>query len=190
MNTCPALRPRWCPGSSPLRLLDFCLPLFQQSRLSLSFPWLSSVHNNHLFRGSITRPAPSLCPVSYLHYWFCTWISLLTCWLGFRQRDLSSAVKLDSHPLDNIDKFQGFCYSFAYLLLSQCLGLCLAQRKLKLKKEASIHSPYVQAGGEANEYVVELAEANPLKLNSRENVLKLNGIYILPTRLSILMRLT
>jgi hypothetical protein len=46
---------------------------------------LSFVHYHILFRGSITRPAFLFHPVSYFHYWFCTWVSLLTCWLGFDQ---------------------------------------------------------------------------------------------------------
>jgi hypothetical protein len=37
VNTCPALRPRWCPENSPFRLQDCCLPLFRQRRLSQAF---------------------------------------------------------------------------------------------------------------------------------------------------------
>jgi hypothetical protein len=34
MNACPALRPRWCPDRSPLRLQDCCLPATGNRRLS------------------------------------------------------------------------------------------------------------------------------------------------------------
>jgi hypothetical protein len=47
-------------------------------------------------------------PVSHFHYWFYAWISLLTGWLGFSQMGLELCRVLGSHPLDNIDKFQGF----------------------------------------------------------------------------------
>ena len=33
MTTCPALRPRWCPTHSPLRVWDCCLPVFPHRRL-------------------------------------------------------------------------------------------------------------------------------------------------------------
>ena len=48
-------------------------------------PWLSFVHDHILFRGSISQPAFLRHSVPYFHCWFCTWISLLTCWLGFGQ---------------------------------------------------------------------------------------------------------
>jgi hypothetical protein len=35
--------------------------------------------------GLNTQPASSIHPASYSHYWACTWISLLTCWLHFGQ---------------------------------------------------------------------------------------------------------
>jgi hypothetical protein len=65
-------------------------------RLLPDYPF---VHNNLLFRGSITRPAFSLHPVSYSHYWFCTWISLLTCWLGFRQMGLELYREVQLSPI-------------------------------------------------------------------------------------------
>ena len=34
LNSCPALRPRWCPAHSPYRAQDCCLPLISQRRLS------------------------------------------------------------------------------------------------------------------------------------------------------------
>jgi hypothetical protein len=85
LNICPALRPRWCPARSPFRFQDCCLPFRQQRRLSAVHSWVSLVHHPILFRGSITRPAFLIHPVPYFHYWFCTWVSLLTYWLGFDQ---------------------------------------------------------------------------------------------------------
>jgi hypothetical protein len=34
MDACPALRPRWCPQYSPLRIQDCCLPVTGNRRLS------------------------------------------------------------------------------------------------------------------------------------------------------------
>jgi hypothetical protein len=116
VNTCPVLRPRWCPAGSPYRLQVCCLPLFRQRRL---------IHDNLLFRGSIARPMSLFHPVSHFHYWFYAWISLLTGWLGFSQMGLELCRVLGSHPLDNFDKFQGFCYSvpaFSFPNVSDFLG--------------------------------------------------------------------
>jgi hypothetical protein len=38
LPTCPALRPRWCPASSPFRCQDCCLPVPAHRRLSVRFP--------------------------------------------------------------------------------------------------------------------------------------------------------
>src|SRR5262249_56784814 len=35
LETCPALRPRWCPAHSPYRTQDCCLPALANCRLSL-----------------------------------------------------------------------------------------------------------------------------------------------------------
>jgi hypothetical protein len=70
---CPALSPRWCPGHSPERTQDCCLPAPGSRRLSppsrggLSWgPPLSQV------RGSSTRPATSLPPAPRLQDWLRT----------------------------------------------------------------------------------------------------------------------
>jgi hypothetical protein len=34
LKTCPALRPRWCPGHSPYRTQDCCIPALANRRLS------------------------------------------------------------------------------------------------------------------------------------------------------------
>jgi hypothetical protein len=43
-------------------------------------------------RGAITRPAASFHPAPYAPCWGCTWMSLLTCWLGFDQVGLALAL--------------------------------------------------------------------------------------------------
>ena len=53
---------------------------------------LSSTTNP--FRGSMTRPASLLHPASYAHCWVCTWMGLLTCWLGFGQVRLAPSPVL------------------------------------------------------------------------------------------------
>ena len=39
LMTCPALRPRWCPGHSPSRIQDCCLPAHGSRRLSPRCCW-------------------------------------------------------------------------------------------------------------------------------------------------------
>src|SRR5207253_6217346 len=53
---------------------------------------LSCCPRRYAFRGSITRPASSFHPAPYAHCWVCTWMSLLTCWLGFDQVGLELSV--------------------------------------------------------------------------------------------------
>src|SRR5262249_52536546 len=55
VQTCPALSPRWCPGHSPKRTQDGCLPGPGNRRLPTTYT----------FRGSLTRPAGSLHLASY-----------------------------------------------------------------------------------------------------------------------------
>jgi hypothetical protein len=71
MSTCPALRPRWCPKDfaiTPPRLLPSGI------NKPSAFPlWLPRavipMTTTTLFRGSITRPAPSLHPASHGRTW-------------------------------------------------------------------------------------------------------------------------
>jgi hypothetical protein len=68
LSACPALRPRWCPkslahvfGTVAFRALQAVgFPPRLQRAVILLGPQL------YLFRGSITRPAPSLPPAPYL----------------------------------------------------------------------------------------------------------------------------
>ena len=86
MDACPALRPRWCPDCSPLRLQDCCLP---------------ATGNRRLFLGTTLRIIllSTTIPISGLNHMACVLAtpgsvpllaethagSLLTCWLGFSQ---------------------------------------------------------------------------------------------------------
>jgi hypothetical protein len=68
LSACPALRPRWCPAHLAPCLRDCCLPDAPRRRLSLlassrGYPTGPQLYS---FRGSITRPAPSLPPAPYL----------------------------------------------------------------------------------------------------------------------------
>jgi len=67
LDACPALRPRWCPEHWAWRLRDCCLPGTAKRRLSRSasssgYPTGPQLYS---FRGSITRPAPSLPPAPH-----------------------------------------------------------------------------------------------------------------------------
>src|SRR5215510_161293 len=42
----------------------------------------------------MTRPASLLHPASYAHCWVCTWMGLLTCWLGVDQVGLEPSPVL------------------------------------------------------------------------------------------------
>ena len=68
LSACPALRPRWCPEHLAPCLRDCCLPGTANRRLSLSASRAVILLGPQLysFRGSITRPAPSLHPAPYL----------------------------------------------------------------------------------------------------------------------------
>src|SRR5262249_42345337 len=51
MQTCPALRPRWCPAHLPYRTQDCCLPVSGNRRRSSPYHWerYPSVHDATLF---------------------------------------------------------------------------------------------------------------------------------------------
>ena len=73
---------------------------------------LSLVHDHILFRGSITRPAFLFYPVPYVHYWFCTWVSLLTCWLGFDQMGFELRRVSRLAPIGQHCQISRICYAF------------------------------------------------------------------------------
>jgi hypothetical protein len=52
--------------------------------------------------GLDTRPTALIHSASYFHYWVCTRVSLLTCWLDVSQVGLELNT---SHPLDNTTEY-------------------------------------------------------------------------------------
>jgi hypothetical protein len=93
LMTCLALRSRWCPGHSPERTQDCCLPATANRRLSPpSRRGISCGPPLYQLRGSSTRPATSLSPAPRLHDWLSPSGSLLTGWLGVGQVGLAPAV--------------------------------------------------------------------------------------------------
>jgi len=49
MNTCPGLRPRWCPGHLPQRMQDCCLPRHAERRLSSRFSGIILTDHNYTY---------------------------------------------------------------------------------------------------------------------------------------------
>jgi hypothetical protein len=104
VQTCPALRPRWCPAYSPSRTQDCGLPATAHRRLSLAtnvrtILWTTTLHSAGL---PSTPPTGAFRPASYAHDWVCTWTSLLTCWLGLSQ---VGCAPRGAHPLGHINQF-------------------------------------------------------------------------------------
>ena len=127
VSACPALRPRWCPKDiaiTPPRLLPSGI------NKPSAFPlWLPRavipMTTTTLFRGSITRPAPSLRPASHtplleMHADF-TADLLAGLWSG-GTRSISKP-----HPLGNNSEFPPASRE------SQRLGLRLARADLRQK---------------------------------------------------------
>ena len=75
VETCPALRPRWCPAHSPLRAQDCCLPAHANRRLPTTIPISGLNHAAYL----LATPG-SIRPLTGRHAG-----SLLTCWLDVSQ---------------------------------------------------------------------------------------------------------
>ena len=103
LNTCPALRPRWCPARLPCRVLARCLPGTGWGRLWVRLPeliLLSTIIHFSEFNDAacvLTLPLLRTPPLSGR-----TSVRLPTWWLAFGRVGLESA----SHPLGNIDEFQ------------------------------------------------------------------------------------
>ena len=92
MDTCPALRPRWCPGHSPKRTQDCCLPATEHRRLTTTLS-ISGLHH-----AACVLATPSFVrPLTGRHVG-----SLLTCWLTFSQVGLEPE---GSYPLGNNNQF-------------------------------------------------------------------------------------
>lgn len=90
VDTCPVLRPRWCPVHSPFLFLSRTAA-FQRLHTVGFLRWLLHLVLPQLypFRGSIARPVSLLHPAPYSRYRVCTWISLPACWLDFDRMGLS-----------------------------------------------------------------------------------------------------
>ena len=111
VNTCPALRPRWCPDRIAIArsaLLPSNLGTLSAFTLSALFTLKGYPYDHHhtWFRGSITQPASLIHPASYSRLRACTWASLLTCWLSFSQVGLFR-LSGRCHPPGNNDRFHG-----------------------------------------------------------------------------------
>jgi hypothetical protein len=75
VQTCPALRPRWCPAHSPKRTQDYCLPATANRRLPTTLPF-SGLHH----AACLLATPGFVRPLAGRHAG-----SLLTCWLDFSQ---------------------------------------------------------------------------------------------------------
>ena len=126
VETCPALRPRWCPAHSPLRAQDCCLPAHANRRLPTTIPISGLNHAAYL----LATPG-SIRPLTGRHAG-----SLLTCWLDFNQVGLA----LCAHPLGNINQFHGFSPN------SKVSGLPWREHALARKIIADAWSPKGERG--------------------------------------------
>jgi len=112
LNTCPGLRPRWCPVHSPYRKQDCCFPTqctasaFTSNNLRLIL-MATTIHPPTIachfmccmdivywqWRAGISglNPGPTSLspPASDSRYRVCLRVQLLTCWLSFSQVGLS-----------------------------------------------------------------------------------------------------
>ena len=83
LEACPALRPRWCPGHSPYRTQDCCLPALANRRLT------TTIHISGLNHAACVLATPGFVrPLAGRHAG-----SLLTGWRGVNQ------VGLEPHRL-------------------------------------------------------------------------------------------
>jgi len=67
MNTCPVLRPRWCPINSPYRLQDCCLPHTPKRRLSPLVAQRLSIRSTTIHISGFNTTACTLVPSSFTH---------------------------------------------------------------------------------------------------------------------------
>ena len=87
METCPALRPRWCPEHSPWRIQDCCLPATAYRRLSLATAlriilWTTTLHISGLHHTAyILVPSSFALPLLGVHVDFTTDL-LARLWSG------------------------------------------------------------------------------------------------------------
>jgi len=91
LDTCPALRPRWCPRHSPKRAQNCCLPARANRRLSPRYTvrdilLSTTLHMSGLNHAACVLATPgSIRPLTGRHAG-----SLLTGWLGVSQVGFAS----------------------------------------------------------------------------------------------------
>lgn len=103
MNTCPGLRPRWCPEYSPYRTQDFCLPnILKPSAFPFRFGKVISKTTTMPISGLNTEPVFLIHSAPDSRYRVDLRVSLLTCRLGFNQVGLEACLP---HPLGNNIEF-------------------------------------------------------------------------------------
>ena len=91
VNTCPDLRPRWCPAHLPYRVQDCCFPTGANASAFTSIPMrLIPMTTIIHISGLNTEPASLPPPASDSPYGVYLRIWLLTCWLCFSQVGLDS----------------------------------------------------------------------------------------------------
>jgi len=94
VQTCPALRPRWCPVRSPKRAQDCCLPVRANRRLP------TTIHFSGLHHAAYLLATPGFVrPLTGRHAG-----SLLTGWLDVNQVGFAHGT----HPLGNNNQFHEF----------------------------------------------------------------------------------
>ena len=103
VNTCHGLRPRRCPGYSPFRIPDCCLPLIPQRRLSSCYAELILTGRNYTFFGAqytacTLAPSGSRLPSPGLPADFATELAATLCSGG-------NFAACGDHPLGNNIEF-------------------------------------------------------------------------------------
>jgi hypothetical protein len=103
LNTCPDLRPRWCPARLPWREQDCCLRSDAYPRLWVQLPGLillsTIIHFSEFNNAACVLALPLLRTPPFSGR---PSVRLPTWWLAFGQVGL----EYSSHPLGNIDMFQ------------------------------------------------------------------------------------
>ena len=104
MNAWPGLRPWWWPKCLPYRIQVCCLPTHPRRRLSPAvqvYPYGPQLYVS----GLNTNPASLIHLAWDSRYRVCPQVSLLPCWLNFRQVEFEP---VGSHPLGNTRQFHPF----------------------------------------------------------------------------------
>jgi hypothetical protein len=105
VETCPALRPRWCPAHLPSRAQDCCLPAHANRRLTTTIP-ISGLND----AASPLATPGFVRPLAGRHAG-----SLLTCWLDLSQVGLEPSVLTHWETTTNFVGFHPLPRFRAYL---------------------------------------------------------------------------